>query len=216
MPDGPERDALLQTAREQLVELDAAIRRKDREAISKHHDAIDEVIDTVNGGTPFASKCVHDGQTQSASELVMDALRPGDDPLTPPLLYGQPATFVVTPPSGRFRALVILDGLDDHMHIHAIDLHRPFLSPTGYRSHMAATRSDEDRKGPVNDIGIALDKIFDEAHKSKKGVMIEAKSFSGAPRELHPMAELALARLGPFEPNCPSGAVDDTPQLGMF
>ena len=128
MPDTvPE---LLDVAAAAVDALHAAVMAGDQEAAELAADRYEATIWKLNGGTFFG--CVAD--EDAPGNLVENHCRaaPGTVPK-----WGQSGTFLVT--VDGIRALVEFgDGmgaLRTHFAFHVVDLDKPFISETGYRSH---------------------------------------------------------------------------------
>ena len=131
-----DRDELLAAAVAAVVEIDAAIMRGDGAAAEAASDRYEAVIWKMNGGTHVGSMADHDAPGQVIERHC--AAVPGDVPL-----WGQRGQFLVA--DGDMRALVEYEAgygwpLGAHFQFHVIDLDRPFISETGYRSHFDTAR----------------------------------------------------------------------------
>nr|BCT99929.1 hypothetical protein [uncultured bacterium] len=131
-----DRDDLLAAAVAAVVEIDAAIMRGDGAAAEAASDRYEAIIWTMNGGTRTGCMAGHDAPGQVIERHC--AAVPGEVPL-----WGQRGQFLVT--DGDMRALVEYETgysgpLGAHFQFHVIDLDRPFISETGYRSHFDTAR----------------------------------------------------------------------------
>lgn len=131
-----DRDELLAAAVAAVVEIDAAIMRGDGAAAEAASDRYEAVIWKMNGGTHVGSMADHDAPGQVIERHC--AAVPGDVPL-----WGQRGQFLVA--DDDMRALVEYEAgygspLNAHFQFRAVDLDRPFISETGYRSHFDTAR----------------------------------------------------------------------------
>lgn len=131
-----DRDELLAAAVAAVVEIDAAIMCGDGAAAEAASDKYEAIIWKMNGGTHVGSMADHESPGQVIERHC--AAVPGDVPL-----WGQRGQFLVT--VGDMRALVEYEAgyggpLGAHFQFHVIDLDRPFISETGYRSHFDTAR----------------------------------------------------------------------------
>lgn len=138
MPSDPA--ALLDVAADAVRALHAAVLASDGDAAAAADDCYEAVIWKLNGGRFFG--CLAD--EDSAGRVVERHCRaaPGAVPL-----WGQSGAFVVT--VNGMRAIVeVSDRIGSRIgtnHVsfefHAVDLDRPFISETGYRSHYNSLRA---------------------------------------------------------------------------
>lgn len=125
-----DRDGLLAEAMAAVTALHTAALASDREAATEAAGRYEAVIWKLNGGTFFA--CL--AEKDSAGRVVERHCKavPGQVPM-----WGQSGQFVIE--VDGIRSLVIFgDGFGvgrTHYEFHAVDLDRPFISETGYRSH---------------------------------------------------------------------------------
>nr|CDG15364.1 FIG00466505: hypothetical protein [Yersinia pestis 16/95] len=131
-----DRDGLLAAAVAAVVEIDAAVMRGDGAAAELAGERYEAIIWKLNGGTNFGCMA-HDEAAGRVIERHCAAV-PGDVPL-----WGQRGQFLVV--AGGVRALVEYEAgyggpLNAHFQFHAVDLDRPFISATGYRSHFDTAR----------------------------------------------------------------------------
>lgn len=159
-----DRIELLDTALQAVVEIDAAIMRGDGEAAEAASDRYEAVIWKMNGGTHVGSMADHDAPGQVVERYC--AADPGEVPL-----WGQRGQFLVA--DGDMRALVEYEAgyggpLDAHFQFHAIDLDKPFISETGYRSHFDTAR------GSMTVDEVAHGILAAQRAEKKRPVMVEA------------------------------------------
>nr|WP_011666375.1 hypothetical protein [Bordetella pertussis]WNV60317.1 KlcB [Bordetella pertussis]BAF33450.1 KlcB [Bordetella pertussis] len=131
-----DRDGLLAAAVAAVVEIDAAVMRGDGAAAEQAGDRYEAIIWKLNGGTNFG--CMADDEAAGHVIERHCAAVPGEVPL-----WGQRGQFLAV--AGDVRALVEYEAgyggpLNAHFQFHAIDLDRPFISATGYRSHFDTVR----------------------------------------------------------------------------
>lgn len=131
-----DRDGLLAAAVAAVVEIDAAVMRGDGAAAEVAGDRYEAIIWKLNGGTNFG--CMADDEAAGRVIERHCAAVPGDVPL-----WGQRGQFLAV--AGDVRALVEYEAgyggpLNAHFQFHAVDLDRPFISATGYRSHFDTAR----------------------------------------------------------------------------
>ncbi len=131
-----DRDGLLAAAVAAVVEIDAAVMRGDGAAAELAGDRYEAIIWKLNGGTNFG--CMADDEAAGRVIERHCAAVPGDVPL-----WGQRGQFLAV--AGDVRALVEYEAgyggpLNAHFQFHAVDLDRPFISATGYRSHFDTAR----------------------------------------------------------------------------
>nr|pir klcB protein - Enterobacter aerogenes plasmid R751 [Klebsiella aerogenes] len=129
-------DGLLAAAVAAVVEIDAAVMRGDGAAAELAGDRYEAIIWKLNGGTNFG--CMADDEAAGRVIERHCAAVPGDVPL-----WGQRGQFLAV--AGDVRALVEYEAgyggpLNAHFQFHAVDLDRPFISATGYRSHFDTAR----------------------------------------------------------------------------
>ncbi len=117
---------------------DAAVIAGDTAQREAELDRFEAVVFKLNGNTFFGSNADESRPMRRMSRAT--AARPGAAPL-----WGQSGDFLVS--VDGVRARVIYDGLaglgcsgNVHFAFHVIDLHRPFPSPTGFRSHFTDSR----------------------------------------------------------------------------
>ena len=118
----------------------------------------------MNGGTHVGSMADHDAPGQVIERHC--AAVPGDVPL-----WGQRGQFLVA--DGDMRALVEYEAgyggpLGAHFQFHVIDLDRPFISETGYRSHFDTAR------GCMTVDEVARGILAAQRAEKKRPVMVEA------------------------------------------
>ena len=159
-----DRDELLAAAVAAVVEIDAAIMRGDGAAAEAASDRYEAVIWKMNGGTHVGSMADHDAPGQVIERHC--AAVPGDVPL-----WGQRGQFLVA--DGDMRALVEYEAgygwpLGAHFQFHVIDLDRPFISETGYRSHFDTAR------GCMTVDEVARGILAAQRAEKKRPVMVEA------------------------------------------
>lgn len=131
-----DRDGLLAAAVAAVVEIDAAVMRGDGAAAEVAGDRYEAIIWKLNGGTNFG--CMADDEAAGRVIERHCAAVQGDVPL-----WGQRGQFLAV--AGDVRALVEYEAgyggpLNAHFQFHAVDLDRPFISATGYRSHFDTAR----------------------------------------------------------------------------
>lgn len=131
-----DRDELLAAAVSAVVEIDAAIMRGDDAAAELAAEKHAAIIWKMNGGTHFGSMADDDAPGRVIERHC--AAVPGEVPL-----WGQRGQFLVE--RGNVRALVEYEAgfggpLGAHFQFHALDLDKPFISETGYRSHFDTAR----------------------------------------------------------------------------
>lgn len=131
-----DRDGLLAAAVANVVEIDGAIMRGDGAAAELAAARYEAIIWKLNGGTNFG--CMADDEAAGRVIERHCAAVPGEVPL-----WGQRGQFLVM--AGDMRALVEYEAgyggpLRAHFQFHVIDLDRPFISETGYRSHFDTAR----------------------------------------------------------------------------
>ncbi len=110
--------------------------RGDGAAAEVAGDRYEAIIWKLNGGTNFG--CMADDEAAGRVIERHCAAVPGDVPL-----WGQRGQFLAV--AGDVRALVEYEAgyggpLNAHFQFHAVDLDRPFISATGYRSHFDTAR----------------------------------------------------------------------------
>ncbi|MBV6831308.1 klcB [Xanthomonas euvesicatoria] len=159
-----DRDELLAAAVAAVVEIDVAIMRGDGAAAEAASDRYEAVIWKMNGGTHVGSMADHDAPGQVIERHC--AAVPGDVPL-----WGQRGQFLVA--DGDMRALVEYESgyggpLGAHFQFHVIDLDRPFISETGYRSHFDTAR------GCMTVDEVARGILAAQRAEKKRPVMVEA------------------------------------------
>ncbi len=159
-----DRDELLAAAVAAVVEIDAAIMRGDGAAAEAASDRYEAVIWKMNGGTHVGSMADHDAPGQVIERHC--AAVPGDVPL-----WGQRGQFLVA--DGDMRALVEYEAgyggpLGAHFQFHVIDLDRPFISETGYRSHF------DTAQGCMTVDEVARGILAAQRAEKKRPVMVEA------------------------------------------
>ncbi|WP_347669681.1 klcB, partial [Comamonas thiooxydans] len=147
-----------------VVEIDAAIMRGDGAAAEAASDRYEAVIWKMNGGTHVGSMADHDAPGQVIERHC--AAVPGDVPL-----WGQRGQFLVA--DGDMRALVEYEAgyggpLGAHFQFHVIDLDRPFISETGYRSHF------DTAQGCMTVDEVARGILAAQRAEKKRPVMVEA------------------------------------------
>jgi hypothetical protein len=124
--------ALLASAAEAIEAYHHAVMRCDDHAADDALTWVNAVVWKLNGGTMFGCKAHEDAPAYVVERHC--AAVPGAVPK-----WGQRGEFVIE--VSGMRALVeVGDGLAWRMHhlaFHAVDLHTPFISETGYRSHFA-------------------------------------------------------------------------------
>ena len=131
-----DRDGLLAAAVAAVVEIDAAVMRGDGAAAEVAGDRYEAIIWKLNGGTNFG--CMADDEAAGRVIERHCAAVPGEVPL-----WGQRGQFLAV--TGDMRALVEYEAgyggpLNAHFQFHAVDLDRPFISETGYRSRFSHER----------------------------------------------------------------------------
>ncbi len=137
MTELPEdRDGLLVAAAANVIEIDNAIMRGDGAAAELAGVRYKAIIWKLNGGTNFG--CMADYEAAGCVIERHCAAVPGEVPR-----WGQRGQFLVV--AGGMRALVEYEAgyggpLRAHFQFHVIDLDRPFISETGYRSHFDTAR----------------------------------------------------------------------------
>lgn len=130
-----DRVGLLDLARAAVAELHAGVMACDDAAVERATTRYEAVTWKLNGGTffgcqggPEAAGCVIDRHCSAA---------PGDVPC-----WGQAGQFLVEVEG--LRALVDFGGgvgvMGSHFEFNAVDLDKPFISETGYRSHFDRLR----------------------------------------------------------------------------
>lgn len=159
-----DRDELLAAAVAAVVEIDAAIMRGDGAAAEAASDRYEAVIWKMNGGTHVGSMADHDAPGQVIERHC--AAVPGDVPL-----WGQRGQFLVA--DGDMRVLVEYEAgyggpLGAHFQFHVIDLDRPFISETGYRSHF------DTAQGCMTVDEVARGILAAQRAEKKRPVMVEA------------------------------------------
>ena len=159
-----DRDELRAAAVAAVVEIDAAIMRGDGAAAEAASDRYEAVIWKMNGGTHVGSMADHDAPGQVIERHC--AAVPGDVPL-----WGQRGQFLVA--DGDMRALVEYEAgyggpLGAHFQFHVIDLDRPFISETGYRSHF------DTAQGCMTVDEVARGILAAQRAEKKRPVMVEA------------------------------------------
>nr|BCU00952.1 hypothetical protein [uncultured bacterium] len=131
-----DRDELLTLAVAAVVEVDAAIMRGDGAAAELAADKYAAVIWKMNGGTHVGSMVDDDAPGRVVERHC--AAVPGEVPL-----WGQRGQFLVE--REGVRALVEYEAgyggpLGAHFQFYALDLDKPFISETGYRSNFATAQ----------------------------------------------------------------------------
>ena len=160
-----DRVGLLDLARAAVAELHAGVMACDDAAVERATTRYEAVTWKLNGGTffgcqggPEAAGCVIDRHCSAA---------PGDVPC-----WGQAGQFLVEVEG--LRALVDFGGgvgvMGSHFEFNAVDLDKPFISETGYRSHF-----DRLRGGMTVDAVAAA--IFAAILKEKRPKLIEPDPF---------------------------------------
>lgn len=125
-----DRNGLLSEAMAAVTALHAAVLCSDSAAATEAADRYEATVWKLNGGTFFACRADKD----SAGRVIEQHCKavPGQVPM-----WGQTGQFVIE--VDGIRALVLFgDGFGvgrTHYEFHAVDLDRPFISETGYRSH---------------------------------------------------------------------------------
>lgn len=125
-----DRDGLLSEAMAAVTALHVAVLENDSTAATEAADRYEAAVWKLNGGTFFACRAEKD----SAGRVIEQHCKavPGQVPM-----WGQTGQFVIE--VDGIRALVCFgDGFGvgrTHYEFHAVDLDRPFISETGYRSH---------------------------------------------------------------------------------
>jgi hypothetical protein len=159
-----DRAGLLDLARAAVDELHAGVMACDDAEVERATSRYEAVTWKLNGGTffgcqggPEAAGCVIDRHCSAA---------PGDVPC-----WGQAGQFLVEVEG--LRALVDFGGgvgvMGSHFEFNAVDLDKPFISETGYRSHF-----DRLRGGMTVDAVAAA--IFAAILKEKRPKLIEPES----------------------------------------
>ena len=162
LPSG--RVELLDTALQAVVEANGAIMRGDCEAAELAGDRYEAVIWKLNGGTHVGSMA-DDGAAGRVIERYC-AADPGEVPL-----WGQRGQFLVV--ADGMRSLVEFEAsyggpLSAHFEFRVIDLDRPFISETGYRSHFDTAR------GCMTVDEVAHSILAEHRSKKKRPVMVGA------------------------------------------
>ena len=128
-----ERAGLLAVAAEAVAACHAAVLASDGAAAEAAANRYDASIWKLNGGTYHGCK---DGANPEAAGTLIELHCSAAPSVVP--MWGQSGEFLME--SGGVRCLVeVGDGfgslLDRHFAFHVVDLDRPFISETGYRSH---------------------------------------------------------------------------------
>ncbi|WP_322075525.1 klcB [Burkholderia cenocepacia] len=156
-------EAILAAAAGIIEELNTAILAGDGEAAERAGTRYEACIWRLNGGTFFGS----DSDEHAAARVIANHCRavPGAVPL-----WGQRGEFLLV--VNGIRARVVCETgfgmFHTHLAFHVVDLDRPFISPTGYKSHYDTARG-----------GMTVDEVARGVFKAylaqqKKPVMIEA------------------------------------------
>jgi hypothetical protein len=122
-------------ARAQVARYHDAVLAGDLEALDSSQSAYEALVYVLNGSTMFGSAADEDRATHVLARAV--AAAPGQVPC-----WGQSGDFLVEVDGMRVR-VEVAKGLHNHhgITLHAVDLDRPFLSETGYRSHFVTVTS---------------------------------------------------------------------------
>lgn len=129
LPGG--REDLLAEARKAIDRLNEAVMAGDAPGVADAFRTYDAVVWRLNGDTFFASR---DCWNPEAGGHVVDrhcAAMPGQEPL-----WGQKGEFLISVQGMRAR-VEIKEGFGPQhvsIHFHAVDVHRPFISETGFLS----------------------------------------------------------------------------------
>ena len=193
-----DRDGLLAAAVAAVVEIDAAVMRGDGAAAELAGDRYEAIIWKLNGGTNFG--CMADDEAAGRVIERHCAAVPGDVPL-----WGQRGQFLAV--AGDVRALVEYEAgyggpLNAHFQFHAVDLDRPFISATGYRSHFDTAR------GCMTVDEVARGILTAMLAEKKRPVLIEASyrdRLADAPLPDWLAGLVPPARLRPQRPHLPAG-----------
>jgi hypothetical protein len=126
-----DREELLALAKQSIEKRHAAILARDEATAIEAWQDYDEICYRLNGNTNFASQCGPDGGKYVTEQHCRAT--PGDVPM-----WGQVGEFLIE--VDGMRAIVEFSagygGMNfSHMEFHAVDLHKPFISHTGYQSH---------------------------------------------------------------------------------
>lgn len=159
-----DRDGLLAAALAAVMEINAAVMCGDGAAAELAGDRYEAAIWKLNGGTNFG--CMANDEAAGRVIERHCAAVPGEMPL-----WGQRGQFLVM--AGDVRALVEYKPgcggpLNAHFQFHAVDLDRPFISETGYRSHFDTARGCM----TVNEVAHGI--LAAMLAEKKRPVMIEA------------------------------------------
>lgn len=121
---------LLAAAKAATVAFNAAVMACDDAGAAEAVELVEAVIWKLNGGTFFACSADEDSPANVVARHC--AAEPGAVPA-----WGQQGEFLIE--VGGIRALIkCSDGFSwmrFHLEFHAVDVHGPFISETGYRSH---------------------------------------------------------------------------------
>jgi hypothetical protein len=122
-------------ARAQVARYHDAVLAGDLEALDLSQSTYEALVYVLNGHTMFGSAADEDRATHVLARAV--AAPPGQVPC-----WGQSGDFLVEVDGMRVR-VEFAKGLHNHhgITLHAVDLDRPFLSETGYRSHFVTVTS---------------------------------------------------------------------------
>lgn len=122
-------------ARAQVARYHDAVLAGDLQALDSSQSAYEALVYVLNGNTMFGSAADEDRATHVLARAV--AAVPGQVPC-----WGQSGDFLVEVDGMRVR-VEVAKGLHNHhgITLHAVDLDRPFLSETGYRSHFVTVTS---------------------------------------------------------------------------
>lgn len=122
-------------ARAQVARYHDAVLAGDLAALDSSQSAYEALVYVLNGNTMFGSAADEDRATHVLARAV--AAAPGQVPC-----WGQSGDFLVEVDGMRVR-VEVAKGLHNHhgITLHAVDLDRPFLSETGYRSHFVTVTS---------------------------------------------------------------------------
>lgn len=135
LPSG--RENWLAVARKAVDVLHAAALACDEEGVKDSLLTYEAAVLKLNGGTYFA--CREAGNPEAGGNIAADwcAAPPGAEPL-----WGQEGHFLIA--IGHTRARVhFMEGFGlggVRFHFHVVDLHRPFISPTGFCSTFGQVR----------------------------------------------------------------------------
>lgn len=122
-------------ARAQVARYHDAVLAGDLDALDLSQSAYEALVYVLNGNTMLGSAADEDRATHVLARAV--AAAPGQVPC-----WGQSGDFLVEVDGMRVR-VEVAKGLHNHhgITLHAVDLDRPFLSETGYRSHFVTVTS---------------------------------------------------------------------------